>query len=285
MERHPPRARPRRRHRAAQGPAGKDLIKWGASRLDDTLLRARLIDELQVWVMPVVVGAGQRLFEDVDTSSVELRSPTSASSNLTPPLIHLAHARPRAPARQRLGHSHIHPALQRRAAHRSRERQMRHRPGDLPLPGRRPSAHDVALVLGGGGAAGNAWTIGVLAGLAEAGLDMTEAADVVIGTSSGAIAAARVRSGMPPAELLASVLTPRAQSGRTEPRTTAGPTDGHGVRAHESHLRRRHLGSGASTCDGRIRVWSATRSSDPRPASTAPWSPPGCHLMNGQPGR
>ena len=51
---------------------GKDLIKWGASRLDDTLLRARLIDELQVWVMPVVVGAGQRLFEDVDTSSVEL---------------------------------------------------------------------------------------------------------------------------------------------------------------------------------------------------------------------
>ncbi len=51
---------------------GKDLIKWGVSRLDDTLLRARLIDELQVWFVPVVVGAGQRLFEDVDTSSVEL---------------------------------------------------------------------------------------------------------------------------------------------------------------------------------------------------------------------
>ena len=49
---------------------GKDLIKWGLSRLDDTLLRAALIDELQVWFMPVVVGAGQRLFEDVDTSSV-----------------------------------------------------------------------------------------------------------------------------------------------------------------------------------------------------------------------
>ena len=50
---------------------GKDLIKWGTSRLDDTLVRARLIDELQVWFMPAVVGAGQRLFEDVDTSSVE----------------------------------------------------------------------------------------------------------------------------------------------------------------------------------------------------------------------
>lgn len=68
--------------------------------------------------------------------------------------------------------------------------------------------HNVALVLGGGGAAGNAWEIGVIAGLAEAGLDMTEAADLVVGTSAGATAAAQVRSGIPAAELLASVLTP-----------------------------------------------------------------------------
>ncbi len=68
--------------------------------------------------------------------------------------------------------------------------------------------HNVALVLGGGGAAGNAWEIGVIAGLAEAGLDMTEAADLVVGTSAGATAAAQVRSGIPPAELLASVLSP-----------------------------------------------------------------------------
>src|SRR5271165_89845 len=67
--------------------------------------------------------------------------------------------------------------------------------------------HNVALVLGGGGAAGNAWEIGIIAGLAAAGLDMTEAADLVVGTSSGATAAAQVRSGMPPAELLASVLS------------------------------------------------------------------------------
>jgi dihydrofolate reductase len=51
---------------------GKDLIKYGTSRVDDTLLRARLVDELRLWVMPVVVGAGQRLFEDVDTSSLKL---------------------------------------------------------------------------------------------------------------------------------------------------------------------------------------------------------------------
>jgi NTE family protein len=66
---------------------------------------------------------------------------------------------------------------------------------------------NIALVLGGGGSAGHAWTIGVIAGLAEAGIDLTEVADLVIGTSSGATAAAQVRSGMAPAELLASILS------------------------------------------------------------------------------
>ena len=81
--------------------------------------------------------------------------------------------------------------------------------------------HNVALVLGGGGAAGNAWEIGIIAGLAEAGLDMTEAADLVVGTSAGATAAAQVRSGIPAAELLASVLSapvrPVGQHGERPP--------------------------------------------------------------------
>jgi dihydrofolate reductase len=51
---------------------GKDLIKYGNSRLDATLLRAQLVDELRVWVMPVVVGSGQRIFEDVEASSLKL---------------------------------------------------------------------------------------------------------------------------------------------------------------------------------------------------------------------
>jgi NTE family protein len=79
----------------------------------------------------------------------------------------------------------------------------------------------VALVLGGGGAAGNAWLIGIIAGLAEVGLDMTEAADLVVGTSAGATAAAQVRSGIPAAELLASVLSapvqPVGQTGERPP--------------------------------------------------------------------
>jgi NTE family protein len=85
-------------------------------------------------------------------------------------------------------------------------------------------AHNLALVLGGGGAAGNAWEIGIIAGLAEAGLDMTEAADLVIGTSAGATAAAQVRSGIPPAKLLASVLSPPVQPvGRNQGRPPSLP--------------------------------------------------------------
>jgi dihydrofolate reductase len=52
---------------------GKDLIKYGTSRFDDTLVRARLVDEFRFWIRPVVAGAGQRLFEDVDTSELNLK--------------------------------------------------------------------------------------------------------------------------------------------------------------------------------------------------------------------
>ena len=52
---------------------GKNLIKYGTSRLDDTLVRDHLIDEFRLWIMPVVAGAGRRLFEDVDTSGLQLR--------------------------------------------------------------------------------------------------------------------------------------------------------------------------------------------------------------------
>jgi dihydrofolate reductase len=42
-------------------------------RFDDTLVRDHLIDEFRFWIMPVVAGAGRRLFEDVDTSGLHLR--------------------------------------------------------------------------------------------------------------------------------------------------------------------------------------------------------------------
>ena len=70
---------------------------------------------------------------------------------------------------------------------------------------RLPSADKRALVLGGGGSTGNAWLIGVIAGLFEAGLDVT-GADLIIGTSAGATAAAQITGTTPP-ELLTAVVS------------------------------------------------------------------------------
>ncbi|MEV5960969.1 patatin-like phospholipase family protein [Kribbella sp. NPDC051952] len=81
----------------------------------------------------------------------------------------------------------------------------------------RRTSNNVALVLGGGGAAGQAWQIGVIAGLAEAGLDLIEAAELVIGTSSGSTTAAWVRSGIPAAELFAKVLAEPSRPTRQRP--------------------------------------------------------------------
>ncbi|MGY1593856.1 patatin-like phospholipase family protein [Geodermatophilus sp. SYSU D00708] len=64
-----------------------------------------------------------------------------------------------------------------------------------------------ALVLGGGGITGIAWEIGVLAGLAEAGADLT-GADLVVGTSAGSVVGAQVTSGADLEALFARQLEP-----------------------------------------------------------------------------
>ena len=75
-----------------------------------------------------------------------------------------------------------------------------------------------ALVLGGGGSAGNAWEIGVIAGLFDAGLDVTKA-DLIIGTSAGSTVAAQITSATQPPELLASILAaaPPPRTGPVRP--------------------------------------------------------------------
>jgi NTE family protein len=69
-----------------------------------------------------------------------------------------------------------------------------------------PDGRQRALILHGGGSAGNAWEIGVVAGLLDAGIDVTDA-DLIVGTSAGATAAAQLTAGSP-ADLLAAVLSP-----------------------------------------------------------------------------
>jgi NTE family protein len=98
------------------------------------------------------------------------------------------------------------------------------------------SAGERALVLGGGGSAGNAWLIGVIAGLFDAGLDVT-GADLIVGTSAGSTAAAQLTSASP-TQVLADVLSAAPQR-RTGPvgsdggRVPVGPATDHMRRTSE----------------------------------------------------
>jgi NTE family protein len=64
-----------------------------------------------------------------------------------------------------------------------------------------------ALVLGGGGVTGAAWELGLIAGLAAEGLDLA-AADLVVGTSAGAVTGAQLLSGADPESLYQRQLEP-----------------------------------------------------------------------------
>lgn len=104
-------------------------------------------------------------------------------------------------------------------------------------------------MLGGGGSAGNAWVIGVIAGLAHAGLDVTRA-DLIIGTSAGATAAAQV-TGANPAQLYADI--------RSHADTRPAPARPAPARPAIDHLQRTNLIIAAATdpADMRRRLGAA----------------------------
>ncbi|MFD1536709.1 patatin-like phospholipase family protein [Nonomuraea guangzhouensis] len=66
-----------------------------------------------------------------------------------------------------------------------------------------------ALVLGGGAVVGVAWEVGVLAGLAAKGVDLRDA-DLVVGTSAGALVGAQFAGGVDPEHLYGSQIAPPA---------------------------------------------------------------------------
>jgi NTE family protein len=123
-----------------------------------------------------------------------------------------------------------------------------------------------ALVLGGGGASGNAWAIGVIAGLFDAGLDVTQA-DLVIGTSAGSTVAAQITSPTGPTELLAAILASVPQAAGRVP---IGPAANHMERtgamiaaARDAADMRRRMGAAAlemdAAGDGPVQAqWRAT---------------------------
>ncbi len=142
------------------------------------------------------------------------------------------------------------------------------RPGsgqDQPQAGatrRVPAAGERALVLHGGGSAGNAWEIGVVAGLFDGGLDVT-GADLIIGTSAGSTAAAQI-TGAPPAELLAAILSAAPGQGAGP----AGPGAGRvpiGPAANHMEITSRIIAAAADAADMRRRMGAAALEMDAAP--------------------
>lgn len=114
-----------------------------------------------------------------------------------------------------------------------------------------------ALVLGGGGSTGNAWLIGVLAGLAGSGVDPT-GADRVIGTSAGATAAAQL-AGATPAELLDAILSAHARSATAEAAARPAQSTGRANTPVVDHLGRMHriIAESSDASDLRRRLGAA----------------------------
>ena len=128
------------------------------------------------------------------------------------------------------------------------------------MPGR-----ERALVLGGGGSAGNAWQIGVIAGLFDAGLDVTRA-DLIIGTSAGSTVAAQITSATRPPELLADILA-AAPPPRTGP---AGPSHGCAPMPVADHMERTGaiFGAAEDAADMRRKMGAAALEMDAAPGGS-----------------
>lgn len=121
-----------------------------------------------------------------------------------------------------------------------------------------PLSSRTALVLGGGGSAGNAWLIGVIAGLLDAGLDVTEA-DLVVGTSAGSTGAAQLTAASP-AELLAAILSapPRGAGAPGPDRGPARPASA----ADYVERTNRIIAAAADAPDMRRRIGAAALEAD-----------------------
>ena len=68
---------------------------WGSSELLQTLIAGDLVDEHRLWIFPVVLGNGKRLFEQ----GVPPRGLALVETKRTPSGIVIAHYRPAGPVK------------------------------------------------------------------------------------------------------------------------------------------------------------------------------------------
>jgi dihydrofolate reductase len=59
-----------------------DLVKYGTGELDELLIRERLLDELHLWIFPVIAGSGDRLLDGTDLTPLRLLDTTTFGSGI-----------------------------------------------------------------------------------------------------------------------------------------------------------------------------------------------------------
>ena len=57
---------------ASEAAGGKDVMLWGGAQVAQQYLSAGLLDELELHVVPVLLGDGARLFDNLGDAKVQL---------------------------------------------------------------------------------------------------------------------------------------------------------------------------------------------------------------------
>lgn len=71
--------------------SGENLLKFGTGGFSKDLLAAGLIDELHLWVFPVIAGKGDRLLEGLDITHLKLIDSTTFASGI---IVHVLAPKP-----------------------------------------------------------------------------------------------------------------------------------------------------------------------------------------------
>jgi dihydrofolate reductase len=61
---------------------GQDILVYGSGRLTNSLIEHNLLDELRLWVHPVVLGRGQRMFPEGSRATLKLAGTTTLGTGV-----------------------------------------------------------------------------------------------------------------------------------------------------------------------------------------------------------
>jgi dihydrofolate reductase len=62
--------------------SGQDLLMYSSVELMRKLMESNLVDRFRIWVHPLILGSGKRLFEGIDRTDLKLADTTTLSKGV-----------------------------------------------------------------------------------------------------------------------------------------------------------------------------------------------------------